>query len=123
MKNFEATELAIQSSFFAWVVLFEPKYPELSLCFATLNGVKLPIGLAVKVKRQGMRRGVPDIIFLCKRGDKSGIVAEFKTTKGLISEEQKTFLLKAKVQSFETYVWRSVKQAISDVEEYLKRSA
>ena len=33
------------------------------LFFATGNGLKLPIGLAVKFKRMGNNRGVPDLVF------------------------------------------------------------
>jgi hypothetical protein len=51
-----------QVSLFAWAKMQERAMPELELLFSTLNGVRLPMGLAVKAKKAGMKSGVPDVI-------------------------------------------------------------
>ena len=117
------TEHQIQSAFFEWCRLNERKYPELKHgMFSTMNGVRLPIGLAMKVKRQGAKKGTADVIFICLRRDKSGIAAEFKrpSSNSKLSPEQVDFLSYAESQNFVVHVWRTVDEAINATVRYLE---
>ena len=101
----------------------EHKYPELKHgMFSTMNGVRLPIGLAMKVKRQGAKKGTADVIFICLRKNKSGIAAEFKRPDGKskLSPEQTDFLLYAGSQNFVPHVWYSADEAIAATVRYLE---
>ena len=77
-----------QKVIFEWAFLQQTRYPELKYMHASLSGVKLPIGLAMKCKRAGMKRGVPDIDLPAKRGEYSGLNIELKIGKNKPSKEQ-----------------------------------
>ena len=55
------SEFDEQVVIFQWRDLHVKKYPDLELLEGSMNGVKLPIGLAVKAKKQGMLKGSPDL--------------------------------------------------------------
>ena len=57
---------------------------------ATMGGVRLPIGLAMKVKRAGYVKGIPDILLFEPSADGQyiGLAIELKTEKGRASAEQ-----------------------------------
>ena len=57
----------------------EVNYPEI-LPVSTLNGFKLPIGLAVKAARLNKKRGIPDLIILEPKGKYHGLMIELKRT-------------------------------------------
>ena len=54
-------------------------YPEI-LPISTLNGFKLPMGLAMKAARINKKRGIPDLIILEPKGDYHGLIIELKRT-------------------------------------------
>lgn len=55
------SEYTEQCQVFAWAAAVAVEFPDLAWLHASLNGVKLPIGLAVKMKAAGMTAGVPDL--------------------------------------------------------------
>lgn len=57
----------------------ELNYPEI-LPISTLNGFKLPIGLAMKAARLNKKRGIPDLIILEPKGKYHGLMIELKRT-------------------------------------------
>ena len=85
MKQNEYLE---QCAVFEWSALQSKKYPELALLFAVPNGLKLPIGLAVKAKRQGVKSGVPDMILPVARMKFHGLFIEMKIKGGKVSDTQ-----------------------------------
>lgn len=42
-----------QTAVFQWAMIKSNRYPELELLQGSLNGVRLPVGLAVKAKKAG----------------------------------------------------------------------
>jgi hypothetical protein len=56
------SEHQIQSEFFRWAALREAKVPELGLLYAVPNAAKRGPALASKMKREGLKAGVPDIV-------------------------------------------------------------
>ena len=64
------------------------QYPT-AIWTSTLNGVRLNIGQAVKAKRSGMNRGIPDIVIFEPRGNKNGLFIELKAEGGRPRPEQK----------------------------------
>lgn len=51
-----------QTQLFAWAELRLVKYPELADLFAVPNGAKKSLRMAAQFKREGLKRGVPDVI-------------------------------------------------------------
>lgn len=103
---------------------------------ATLGGVRVPIGLAVKLKKQGYLKGVPDLLIF-KVGRKkhwvsnmpgdywiehgNGMAIEMKVTKGgTISTEQQKVISKLRSEGWEALVCHGADEAIRAIEEYLK---
>jgi hypothetical protein len=90
------TEHQIQSEYFKILAWNESKFPELKYIFAIPNGGKRSIGVAVKMKREGVKRGVPDIFVPIPKMDNllciiSGKWLETKTDIGKQSKEQKEY--------------------------------
>ncbi len=74
MRHLEA---ALQESCVAWFRLQFPK----RLIFAVPNGARTSIREAVRLKRQGLSAGVPDLCIPEPIGDKHGLFIELKWGK------------------------------------------
>ena len=115
------TEYQEQVIVFQWANLHLNRYPELELLHASLNGVKLTIGQAMKAKRSGMIKGVPDISLPIKRGEYSGLYIELKRIKGgVVSKEQKRWLALLAEQGFRAVVCNGADSAIAEIKTYLE---
>lgn len=78
--------------------------------FAIPNGEKRHIGVASRLKAEGVRRGTPDLCFMLDAGRVAWL--EMKAPKGTLSPEQKAF--RDRAQSLD-HLWamaRSVDEAI-----------
>jgi len=78
---------------FAQIMITTGQYPELRLLNGSLNGVKLSIGQAVKAKKNGMKRGYPDIFLPVARGGHHGLYIELKRISGGKLEDEQDFWL------------------------------
>jgi hypothetical protein len=83
--------------------------PELDF-FAIPNGEKRHIGVAIRLKGQGVRRGVPDLAVLLPEGRIAWL--EMKIKGGSLSPDQKAFRDKAKSLGHFWGVARTLDQAI-----------
>jgi hypothetical protein len=115
------TEHQIQSAFIDWVRLAEKQDDRLSLLFAVPNGGKRDGFAAFNLKKEGVKAGVPDIIFPLKTDAFNGLAIEFKRPKNSrTSEAQKDYMA-----LLEKYGWCVVKKctdaetAIRIVKDYL----
>lgn len=125
-KNNYPLESEEQEKVFSWVNSNKKKYPELALCHASLNGVKLSPGAAVKAKKQGMVAGVPDILLPIKEPNDmtltpySGLFIEMKRQKkSIISSEQKIFMAALENQGYKCQVCYGADEAIQTIKDYL----
>lgn len=120
MKNQTPPEAWEQEQFFRWVRSNQVRLPELELCHASLNGVKLSPKLALKMKAQGMRKGAPDIDLPVRRGGHSGLRIEMKRVKGgVVSPEQKRFHAMLINQGYMVVVCKGWREAVTVTEQYL----
>ena len=93
-----STEHDIQSALFSWAQLQTAQHPELGLMFAIPNGGKREkrqdkkgrwySPTAQKLKKEGVKRGIPDIFLPCARGGSHGLFIEMKAPDGKVSPEQ-----------------------------------
>lgn len=123
-KRFVPKEFDEQCQVFEYARIAAKGDGRWSLLFATLNGVRLPIGLAKKAKRAGNRAGVPDM-FLPVVGYAScpGLFIELKRVKGgQVSDEQEWFHEQLRKQGYVVLVCKGAKAAIAAIEEYLRES-
>lgn len=122
----------IQADFFEKVKLFFPGIPD-KLLFAipnggkrdqktitTKKGVKTFSLEAARLKRQGVKSGVADVILLIPKKGFASLCMEFKTEKGKQSPEQIEFQQQAEKCGSKYVVVRSTGAAIEAIKEYLK---
>lgn len=83
------TEHEEQVQLFAWAAW----HPELRLMHAIPNGGKRDVRTGVRLKAEGVKAGVPDILLPVPRGGKHGLYIELKRRKGgRVSPEQAAWM-------------------------------
>lgn len=112
-------EARIQSEFFRQVPLFFPTLPD-RLLFAVPNGGSRHKIEAVNMKRQGVKRGVADVILQVPKKGFASLCLEFKTPTGRQSDEQKEYQRQVEMAGSKYVVVQTVGQAIKVVQDYLK---
>lgn len=92
-KGVLACEADEQAALFGWARSMERYHPGLGMMFSTLNGVKLSIGQARKLKAQGHRRGIPDVwLPVPGRHGHHGLVIELKVGRNTPTPEQEDYI-------------------------------
>ena len=113
-------ESQAQSAVFKWAELQLCKYPALRMLFAVPNGGKRSIITATILKREGCKRGVPDILLLHASKGFHGLAIELKKEKGgVVSPEQKQWISNLTDEGYAAHVCKGSEQAINTIKEYL----
>lgn len=135
LTPFQPKEHDEQVAVFAWAKLHENRCARLKLLFATLNGVRLPIGLAVKMKRAGNKQGVPDIFLPVPKWESvptrtnspgrlllnCGLWIELKRGKGgVVSEAQDWWHTHLRAMGYKVEVCAGAREAIAAIADYLQ---
>ena len=92
IKRTAPSESQEQKALFQWAGLAQQKYPELKLLHHIPNGGIRDIRTATNLKREGVKRGVPDICLPVSRGKYHGLYIEMKAGKNKPSDEQKEWI-------------------------------
>lgn len=116
-----SSEYANQKMLFEWAKVIENKYPELKLLNASLNGVRLSIGQAMKAKRAGMKKGYPDIFLPVARGKYHGLFIELKIKGGYPTKEQKWWIDKLNKEGYKACVCYGFEEAKNVILNYLNK--
>lgn len=83
------TEHAHQCAVMCWCALHLKEYPVLKLLFAIPNGGERNIVVAARLKAEGVKSGVPDLMLPVARHSLHGLFIEMKEpTKGRLSPKQ-----------------------------------
>lgn len=109
-----------QQYLFQWAERQVCVYPELKLLYHVPNGGKRNIGTAVKLKKQGVKAGVPDLCLPVPRGVHHGLYIELKVGKNKTSEKQDNWLEALAEQGYSVHVFWSREEAQEKIIEYLK---
>lgn len=123
------SEHAEQATVIDWACLMESSYPELALLHAIPNGAKVPykrIGKGktfspegVKLKREGLKRGVPDLSLPVPRHGYHGLYIEMKYGDNKPTEHQEWWLDRLTEQGFLAVACWGADEAIETICEYL----
>ena len=114
-------EDAEQRIIFQWAAMETAARPELGLLYAIPNGGKRAIKTAVALKKQGVKRGVPDMCLPVARNGYHGLYIELKRQKGgTVSETQKSWITALTEQGYKAVVCRGADEAIGTIKEYLQ---
>lgn len=82
------TEHDIQTAFFNWLA-YQKKLDGIELAFAVPNGGERNAIVGAKLKAEGVKRGVPDVLWPVARGGFIGLAIEFKSPDGNPTKEQR----------------------------------
>lgn len=116
MQGEEAEQVAL----FQWAELAKVKYPELELMYHVPNeGKRSPI-TGARMKRAGLKTGVPDVCLPTAHGGYIGLYIEMKYGSNKPTESQKKWLRALREQGHMTAVCYSWEQARELIEQYLK---
>lgn len=87
-----------------WLRAAEIETPEYALVYAVPNGGKRAPITARKMVAEGLKRGVPDLVWPVRRGRFSGLYVEMKKAGGKVGPEQKAWRDALMMQGYAVYV-------------------
>lgn len=86
--------------------------------FAIPNGGDRHVAVAVKLKKEGVKSGVPDLFIPVIRPKYGGMFLEMKRKGGKLSDVQKFWLNQLEEEGYRVKVAFSVDEAIKAIEDY-----
>ena len=117
-----ATEHAEQSALMAWAGLQSKAMPDLSMLFAIPNGGARTLVTGAMLKREGVKKGIPDLFLACPRRACGGLFIEMKRKCGVpsdVSQEQRQWLAKFISQGYQAEVCNGADEAKAVILKYL----
>jgi hypothetical protein len=110
----------MQVRFFHVVGIASNRYPRLKFIHAIPNGGKRHVRVAMKMKAEGVKRGVADVFVpLIGYGGQHGLYLEFKAGKNDLTPEQQEFRDFVEREGFVYRCCYSTEEAIFELEKYL----
>ncbi len=94
------------------------QYP-LVVFTATLGGLKLSVGMAMKIRRQGYETGTPDLLILEPNANYHGLAIELKSDTGKPSIEQIKKVDRLNAKGYKAVFHYSAKDAIIEIDNYM----
>ena len=117
MKHIED---AAQAEVIRWARMRQATAPELELLYHIPNGGSRGLLEAVRLKRQGVKPGIPDLHLPIARGGYIGLWIEMKTATGRLSEDQRRIIAMLCAEGHRVEVCRSAADAVEVLEDYLR---
>ena len=107
----------IQAACVHW---FDLTHPNMRLnLFAVPNGGRRDKVTGARLKAEGVRAGVSDLILLKQRHGYGALLIEMKTPKGVLSQLQRVWRNHITKDGYKHVVCRSVQDFISEINDYL----
>lgn len=113
------SEDAEQEKVVCWAKLMSNAYPDLELLYHVPNGGSRNKAEASKLKRMGVRAGVPDLVLPVPRAGYAGLYIELKVGENRPSNNQKDWLEKLTIQGYQALVCYGGNEAIRALEQYV----
>jgi len=108
-----------QTAIIEWANIMQHRVPELALLYHVPNGGSRNVVEAKRLKAQGVKSGVPDLVLPVARGKYHGLYIELKTLRGRVSDTQKQWLDALRNQGYAAIVCRGADEAIAMIAKYL----
>jgi predicted RecB family endonuclease len=115
----ETTEHDEQCALFQWAALMENRIPGLKNLFAIPNGGHRYKAVAVKMKAEGVKAGVPDIFLAVPRSGFHGLFIEMKAGRNKTSEKQNEWIAKLIQSGYMVVVCYGFEEAKREILDYL----
>jgi hypothetical protein len=110
-----------QCAVIAWADAMRSRYPELDLLYAIPNGGKRDMAVAVKLKAEGVKSGIPDLHLAAMRGGYGGLYVEMKKCDHSNDESpaQKAMRARLEAAGYRCVVAYGADEAVREIEKYL----
>lgn len=103
-----------------WAEVMRSGIPELALLFAVPNGARTSMSTARKLKAEGLKAGIPDVMLPVARGGFNGLFVELKRRKGgKASAEQLAWLEALRKQGYYAVICHGWNDAAWNIQRYL----
>lgn len=109
-----------QQKVIQWAELMSNAYPDLQMLYHVPNGGSRNRVEAAKLKRMGVRAGVPDLVLPVPRNGYAGLYIELKVGENRPSKNQKNWLEKLALHGYKALVCYGGNEAIEILEKYIK---
>jgi hypothetical protein len=116
MKSIESAE---QQALMQWAELSLGNRPELKLLYHIPNGGKRNKITAARLKKEGVKAGVPDLCLPVPRGMYHGMYIEMKAPKGKTTKNQDEWIKSLEEQGYYVVVCHGWEKAMSELLYYL----
>ena len=114
------TESEEQQALFDWAERLTYLYPELELMYHIPNEGKRSKAYGAKLRKEGLKEGVPDIHLPVARGQYHSLYIEMKRrSDSVTSQPQRRWIRNLKRQGNAAYVCHGWEEAVKVIEEYL----
>lgn len=118
-KNMKRSEDTEQMTLIDWCNINICTYPELRLIYHVPNGGKRGKLEAARLKRAGVKRGVPDLCLPVPRKKYHGLYIEMKFGNGRTSKEQKEWIKDLTEQGYFATVCNGFEEAKETIIKYM----
>jgi hypothetical protein len=119
-KPIQHSESAEQTYLFQWAKLMENRYPELMYLYHIPNEGKRSSSYGAKLKREGLKSGVPDVCLPVPKDNYHGLYIEMKVGRNKPTENQQGWLDALTALGYYTAVCYGCEEAIELIKKYLK---
>jgi len=102
-----------------WALWHEKQYPELALLHHIPNGGLRSKKTAAKLKREGVKPGIPDLCLPVARHGYHGLYIEMKSKVGRLSDDQKKMIESLRDQGHYAVDCKGADAAIKLIEWYI----
>jgi hypothetical protein len=113
--NEDLSESQHQTLLFKWAEASVRQFPVLALLHAIPNGGKRDPRTGARMKREGVKPGVPDMFLPVRIKNANGLYIELKKDGGRLSSHQKWWIQELRQQGFCVFVargWVEAREAI-----------
>lgn len=109
-----------QIALFKAVEMMNKRFPEIKLLYANPNGGKRNVREATRMKKEGVKAGIPDLCLPVARGKYHGLYIELKVGKNTTSINQKKWLDDLNNQGYLAITCYGWEPAIRQILQYLE---
>lgn len=120
MEKLKKTEEFEQTALFQYASYQQE--PEWQLLFSIPNGGFRKLKTGIRMKKTGLKPGIPDIFLPVGRGMYHGLFIEMKSERGAVPNHQREWHVKLRDQGYKVDVCRGCDPAIAVITQYLQMS-
>ena len=119
MRSLKKTEHSEQVALFEWAKANESRHLQLGLMFAIPNGGKSAVIRGLRMVKEGLKKGVPDICLSVPRNGKHGLFIELKVGKNKPSKNQLWWIHSLRAEGYAVGVCWGFDEARDAIIKYL----